>query len=175
MTIDLSLVAWVALGLAVLAVAFFLIRFIRRRNWSRMPGHPADDALNDVDTPWDEEVIVPIVRRGLANALRILAEDRDPHDAIVHAWLGLQEAAEDSGIVRADAETPTEFTRRILGSVSTDDAAITTILDLYLRVRFGEYRATGSDIAAARQAVSTLSSRWRAPTANGLPGTDGDE
>ena len=40
------------------------------------------------------------------------AEQRDPADAIVRAWLGLQETAEESGIVRHPAETPTEFTSR---------------------------------------------------------------
>ena len=37
---------------------------------------------------------------GIGLALQALDEQREPADAIVRAWLGLQETAEESGIVR---------------------------------------------------------------------------
>src|ERR1700743_2085282 len=51
---------------------------------------------------------------GVELALKVLDQGREPADAVVRAWLGLQQTAEGSGIVRRAAETPTEFTSRIL-------------------------------------------------------------
>ena len=110
----------------------------------------------------EPEPDAPTIRRGFAHALAILDEEREPHDAIVKAWLGLQEAAEESGIQRRGAETPTEFTLRIIGRVPTDRPAITTLLNSYLRVRFGEHPATDADVETARAAFRTLAASWQA-------------
>jgi hypothetical protein len=89
--------------------------------------------------------------------------DRDPADAIVRAWLGLQETAEESGITRRAAETPTEFTSRILRGAFADDRAIKTLLRLYLRTRFGDHPATQEDVAAVRAALQELLRTWPTP------------
>ena len=96
------------------------------------------------------------------HALQTLDEEREPTDAIVRAWLGLQDTAAESGIVRGPAETPTEFTSRILGRVFADDRAVRTLLRLYLRSRFGDHPATATDVQAAREALQALADSWPA-------------
>jgi hypothetical protein len=106
----------------------------------------------------------PALRRGFDLALHVLDTEREPRDAIVKAWIGLQDAAEDSGIHRSPAETPTEFTSRILGRVAADERAITTLLGLYLGVRFGDHPVTPADLARARLSLESLAASWRDET-----------
>jgi hypothetical protein len=107
---------------------------------------------------------------GVELALEVLDEEREPADAIVRAWLGLQETAEESGIVRRAAETPTEFTSRILSGAFADDRAVRTLLRLYLRTRFGDHPVTATDVSEVREALQQLVSSWR-PTGTGTAAT----
>jgi len=100
---------------------------------------------------------------GIELALRVLDEVRDPADAVVRAWLGLQETAAQAGVIRAPWESPTEFTARIIASALADDSAVRTLLDLYLRVRFGEHPVSGEEVEAARGALAGLVASWRRP------------
>lgn len=104
---------------------------------------------------------------GIGLALQALDEQREPADAVVRAWLGLQETAEESGIVRRPSETPTEFTSRILSRAFADDRALRTLLRLYLRTRFGDHPVTAEDVAAVRAALQQLLSTW--PAADRAP------
>jgi hypothetical protein len=165
-TLDLSPVLWVALAAALAVAVLLFMRWLRRRPPREAPAL-LDAALSEpvsepVEEPAEPEPDAPRMRRGFAHALAILDEERVPGDAIVQAWLGLQEAAEESGIQRRGAETPTEFTLRIIGRVPTDRAAITILLNSYLRVRFGDHPATERDVEAAREAFRSLAASWQA-------------
>lgn len=105
---------------------------------------------------------MPVARRGVEYALSRLVVERDPVDAVMKAWLGLQQTAEDSGIVRGPAETPTEFTTRILSRVFADDRAIQTLLELYQQARFGARPVTTADVARAQAALQGLADSWDA-------------
>ncbi len=98
---------------------------------------------------------------GIGLALEVLDQGREPADAVVRAWLGLQETAQESGIVRRAAETPTEFTSRILRGAFADDRAVRTLLRLYLRARFGDHPVTARDVVEVREALRQLVSSWR--------------
>jgi hypothetical protein len=100
---------------------------------------------------------------GIELALRVLDEGRDPADAVVRAWLGLQETAAQAGVVRRPAESPTEFTARILTSALADDRAVRTLLKLYLQVRFGDHPVSSVEVEAARGALADLVASWRGP------------
>jgi hypothetical protein len=104
-----------------------------------------------------------VLRTGIELALQALDEQREPADAIVRAWLGLQETAAESGIVRRAAETPTEFTSRILSRAFADDRAVRTLLRLYLRTRFGDHPVTTDDVASVRAALQELVRTWPTP------------
>jgi hypothetical protein len=152
----------VALVLLLLLAVGLLVRY-----WLRNRRGPADQfltldgALHEVG----EEVSVvtadlPTLHRGLLRAADILATDREPRDAIVRAWIGLQEAAEDSGVHRRASETPTEFTSRVFESVDADRAAAASLLEVYLRVRFGSAPASANDLSTARAAIERLRETW---------------
>lgn len=154
---------WGIGGIVVLGVAFLLWRW-----WSRRPSPAATDlhapAVGAVRPAVAEPEPEPeVLLSGLELALVVLDEQREPADAVVRAWLGLEETAAASGIVRRPAETPTELTSRILGSVVADDRALRALLRLYLQARFGEHPVTGEEVAAVRVALSELVASW--PTA----------
>ncbi|KQV08089.1 DUF4129 domain-containing protein [Leifsonia sp. Root112D2] len=163
-TLDLTPVLWI-----IAAIIAFLVVIAFLRWWARRPPRQ-QPALLDAEVsatadlePQDEGSTIPdapTMRRGFAHALRILNDEREPHDAIVKAWLGLQEAAEESGIQRRAAETPTEFTSRIVAQKPADEAPVAALLGLYLRVRFGDHPATQADVMQARQAYETLATSW---------------
>lgn len=152
-------------GLVALAVAAVLIRLLvaairdRRRRTGRK-------RLHGIDAGADPQVAdAPTVLRGIAAALVALDEHREPSDAVVQAWLGLQQAAEDAGFARSAAETPTEFTGRVLSRTGADRVALGTLLRLYLRARFGDGAITAEDATDARQALRALETSWERVTA----------
>jgi Domain of unknown function (DUF4129) len=159
----LGVLAAVALAIGI---GSLLLRLWRRR---RAPGAPTVhastvgtvQAVPAAPTPEPEVLLT-----GIELALRELDEDRDPADAVVRAWLGLQETAEESGIQRrGPAETPTEFATRVLRSAFADDRALRTLLRLYLRTRFGDHPVTPEDVAEVRAALQQLLENWRAADA----------
>jgi hypothetical protein len=162
-----SVVQTVLLVLAcivALVVAAVLIRLLVSaiRNRTRCTG---PKRLRGAGAGVEPEVAdAPAVLRGIAAALVAIDEHREPSDAVVQAWLGLQQAAEDAGFARSAAETPTEFTGRVLTRTGADRAALGTLLRLYLRARFGDGAITPADIADARDALRALEASWERGT-----------
>ncbi len=155
----------VAAGLVVAGVAYLLWRL-----WARRPSPAAPDLhalpVDSVRAAGAEPEPEPgpepeQLRTGIELALAVLDEQREPADAVVRAWLGLEETAEQSGIVRRPAETPTELTTRILARLVADDRALRTLLRLYLQVRFGDHPVTSEDVATVRAALGELVRSWR--------------
>jgi hypothetical protein len=153
----LVLAILLAIGLLVLLVRLLLPLLRRRRHRVRAVAPISAAGLQA--SP--ELVDAPVVQRGIAAAIAALQEPREPSDAIVRAWLGLQQSAEDAGVARAPSETPTEFTGRVLSRSSADRPALRTLLALYLRARFGGDPISAADAAAAVTALRTLESSWR--------------
>lgn len=158
--VGVLLLVLIALGLAAL-----LWRWWSRR---RMPAAPSLHSSSMHVTqlvPAEPEAEPEKLLSGIGLALQALDEQREPADAVVRAWLGLQETAEESGIMRAASETPTEFTSRILSRAFADDQALRTLLRLYLRTRFGDHPVTTDDVDVVREALAQLVSTWGAPAA----------
>jgi Domain of unknown function (DUF4129) len=172
-TIDPGIVfSWlpilIALTVLVIAVVLLLILYwIRRRRRNVQKGilgveNTFGDVADGADLGSDADL--PALHRGLLRAAELLESHREPRDAIIRAWIGLQEAAEDSGLSRRPAETPTEFTSRVFASVDADRAAAAALLEVYLRVRFRSSPATESDATIARDAIARLRETWPART-----------
>ena len=156
---------WIIVAIAGLGVALLLWRW-----WAGRPARAATsrhsvvvEAMSEIPVEPEPEPDTPALRTGIELALQVLDEQREPADAIVRAWLGLQETAAESGIVRRPAETPTEFTSRILSHAFADDRAVRTLLRLYLRTRFGDHPVSSDDVAAVRAALQELVRTWPAP------------
>lgn len=153
------------LVLLALGVAALIWRWLRGRRLPPAPNlqvgrvRPVTTVVAQEPEPEPERLLT-----GVEFALQALAETRDPADAVVRAWLGLEETAEESGVARRPAETPTEFTTRIMSAAFTDDQALRTLLRLYLRTRFGDHPVTAGDVAEVRGALQQLVSNWHAGT-----------
>jgi hypothetical protein len=160
--------AWIVISVVV-AIAAVGVAMLLWRWWAGRPSRAATGqnsavaaATSEIPIEPEPEPDTPAMRTGIELALQALDEQREPADAIVRAWLGLQETAAESGIVRRPAETPTEFTSRILGRAFADDRAVSTLLRLYLRTRFGDHPVTTGDVAAVRAALQELVRTWPA-------------
>lgn len=170
---DSGLPVWlVVIGAVIVVVALAVMAVFAWRWWrdrgSASAVEPAESSLRATGQGMSRqageagfEPEPETVLTGIDLALAALDQGLEPGDAVVRAWLGLQETAEESGIARRRAETPTEFTSRVLGVVFVDDRAVRTLLRLYLRVRFGEHPVTPDDVAQVREALQHLVSSWQ--------------
>jgi hypothetical protein len=163
---------WIVIAIAAIGIVLLIWRWWARRpsRLGRLPVVAAATSEVVTEPEAEPEPDMPTLRTGISLALQVLDEQRDPADAIVRAWLGLQETAQESGIVRQPAETPTEFTSRILTRSLGDDGAIKTLLRLYLRTRFGDHPVTTEDVAVVRSALEELLRTWPAPAAPAITG-----
>jgi len=156
----LGLVAAALLALLVVAVVRALRRAWENRELDEREGAvvaAASSGAGAVEAQPDAAVI----QRGIAAALRGIDLPAVPGDAIVAAWVGVEEAAADSGVVRGISETPGEFAVRIITRRSAIDADARLLLVLYERVRFGGYAATETDRAEARRLLERIEQEWR--------------
>lgn len=167
--LDLS---WLLVALIVLAVVVALALLWRRlRRRAHQPELPPLAVLSSAEmssapTEPEPELEPEQVRRGLDRAAQVLAERREPRDAIERAWVGLEEGAADSGVRRLPAETPAEFAARVVARVAADQDAAARLLALYLRARFSSAAVTSEDVGEAAQAVDALRASWRAGVPN---------
>ncbi|GAA1524359.1 hypothetical protein HD600_000043 [Microbacterium ginsengiterrae] len=159
-------VIFLLLGAAVVALLATLLVRALMRMWRDRPHRRRDTAEVGAETvsteaPREADAAAPVIRRGIAGALRIIDERADPHDAIIAAWVGLEESAADAGLVRGRSETPAEFTLRIITRREGITDAATSLLRLYEQIRFGGHASGEDDRAAARSALRMIEEGWR--------------
>lgn len=138
------------LGVSLLAwLAWYLRRYIpdmlRRRAGRRVLGVTVDD-------------VAPDLHGAARRARHMLIRPGVPgHEAVIAAWITVEEAAAESGAPRRPTETPSEFTSRLLSSQHADPDATTRLLALYHRARFAaDPRLSTDDIATAAAALDTI-------------------
>jgi hypothetical protein len=166
---DAQLIIGIVLVLIVLSMLILLliwgIRMLlaawRNRPLRRQPGTQTDVEVQGADALADTEPDAPAVRRGIAAARAAVQERADPSDAIVAAWVGLEETAADSGIGRAPSETQVEFTLRMLLRRPGIEGPARDLLRLYEGVRFGGHLASEQERAAAAEALESIEAGWR--------------
>ena len=148
-----------AVGVAGVILALLIgwaLRVLRRRYGWRVPGSSEPDLGRGGDlvpgTP-----SLPAMREGADAAVAALRVPRlAPRDAIIAAWVALEDAAAVSGVVRDPADTPTEFTLAVLDATPADRGAARTLLALYLHARFSTDAMSADDVAAASAAAEAL-------------------
>ncbi|PKI93193.1 hypothetical protein CW368_02640 [Actinomycetales bacterium SN12] len=160
--IGIALLVFVAAVLIIVLIrlARALIGALRQR--LRALPDPAETAVEAAIEPAQEETVdAPTVLRGIAAALSVVTERRDPGDAIIAAWLGLEETASDAGAGRGRAETPAEFTLRILLARPGIDDPARNLLNLYEQVRFGGHQPTEGMRDDAARTLAEIERGWR--------------
>lgn len=149
---------------AVVALVVVLVRRIaeawRDRPLRRRAGVVVDSVVVGASAA-EPAAVTTVIQRGIAGALRQIHERPEPSDAIVAAWVGLEESAADAGLARGRSETPGEFTLRIITTRAGISADATALLRLFERVRFGGYAAVEADREAARAALRRIEEGWR--------------
>ncbi|MEX2563343.1 MAG: DUF4129 domain-containing protein [Nitriliruptoraceae bacterium] len=158
---DLRWLDIVARVIVAIVAALVLWRILRRITFSgkarrRSASSPGGMLVDGADPR------LPEMQQGLETALSRLDEIADPGDAVIAAWIALEEAAAASGVARAPSQTPTEFTMSILERLDADPVAAATLLRLYHRVRFAHRRPTDGDVIAARASLIRLAEYWDA-------------
>ena len=144
----------VVVGLLILAAFLILVlqAFRRRR------GHR--EWVGDVDGEDIGDNALPDRLRRAAERARTELTARTggpPGDAVVAAWLVLEEAAAHEGAGREPPQTATEFTAALLGRHTTDEPALDELRALYQRARFGPPGTIGEqDVEAARTALDRV-------------------
>lgn len=163
--LDLSWLDNVLLTLAIAAgvVAIGIVVWMIWRRFRALQPDPEDEPVPTGtavagDVPAEPEL--PALRRGVAAARDLLDRIADPDDAIIRAWLAVEEAAAESGVTRNPAETPTEFTVAVLDRTPADPAAVRRLLGLYLRARFATEPASSGDVREAKRCLFALAERW---------------
>lgn len=149
---------------AVVALVVVLVRRIAEawgdRPLRRRAGVGVDAVVVGASAA-EPAAVTTVIQRGIAGALRQIDERREPSDAIVAAWVGLEESAADAGLTRGRSETPGEFTLRIITTRAGISADATALLRLYERVRFGGHAAVEADRETARAALRRIEEGWR--------------
>ncbi|SJN19111.1 transmembrane protein [Microbacterium esteraromaticum] len=150
--------------LVVLVVLFFIVRALigywKNRPLRQREGVDTDEGVS-MEIFTDSAPDAPTMRRGIAAARTLIDTQADPGDAIVAAWVGLEETAADSGTARGRSETPAEFTLRILLRRPGLDEPAHRLLRLYEGVRFGGHSADEADRSAAVRALVEIEEGWR--------------
>jgi len=157
-----SVAAWVKVVLVVVGLVLLVllstaaVRAARR--WLSAHTPPEVDRTDAGEVVRGD--LVDLARPALAEGVEAAADalDRDvpPGDAVVAAWVALEEAAEGSGVLREPAQTATEFTLELLDATEADPVASRALLELYLAARFSRHPITSDDVVRARASLAAL-------------------
>lgn len=104
----------------------------------------------------DDAVDLPELQDAVTRALAHLDGHARPRDAVVAAWVALEEAAARAGAHRDPAQTPTEFTGTVLAKTPAPPTAVAHLRTLYQRARFTDRPIDRTAVAQARTALADI-------------------
>jgi len=142
----------VLLGVVLALIVARRLRLVRRRRRERAPARPRGAPPGSPARPTEEveELGEELVRQAAA------LYDGEPRNAIVAAWVALEQAAARAGVRPDRTETPTEFAQRAAAAYRLDGDALARLADLYREARFSRHELTSEHIAQARRSLGTL-------------------
>jgi hypothetical protein len=103
-----------------------------------------------------DDVDLPELQDAVTRALAHLDGHPRPRDAVVAAWVALEEAAARAGTRRDPAQTPTEFTGTVLAATPAPADAVTRLRTLYQRARFTDRPVDNTSVDQARTALAEI-------------------
>lgn len=149
-------IPWSAALVAILVIAAVLAYVLMRRLRSGGPDRGLRTVVGgSVDEPLDASEELRAAARAAGVALS--GTRTTGPQAVIEAWLALENAAAGTGVARDPAQTPSEFTAALLRRHHADDAATSTLLALYHRARFSPRPdIDDSDVDDARAALRAI-------------------
>jgi hypothetical protein len=114
----------------------------------------------------DRQAVVPEVSRivsDLRRSLATLESERDPRRAVQQAYACMEESLGAIELSRAPAETPTEFTARVLRVLGASAAAAAELTGLFEIARFSDHPLGEEDRLRAIAAVRRVEAEVSAP------------
>ncbi|MFE7506325.1 DUF4129 domain-containing protein [Promicromonospora sp. NPDC057488] len=152
--IVLVLVTLVGLLIAVLlTLAVRKLLDIRREPTDTDPDTLAAGTSTDI---LGDDIDLPELQDAVTRALAHLEGHARPRDAVVAAWVALEEAAERAGTRRDPAQTPTEFTSTVLAATPAPPDATARLRTLYQRARFTDRPVDTTAVTQARTALADI-------------------
>ena len=167
----LATVGAVLVGALIAAlVAWAVYRLVRRlRDAWRPQEHEIEPGVLAADVP-SEAVSVDLasLATALARARAHLEGHAAPSDAVVAAWVALEDEAALQGTAREPSQTATEFTSVLLQHSPAPPDAVATLRELYHRARFTSRPVSAADVVRARDALDRITraidaSPWARP------------
>lgn len=150
----LVLVTLIGLLIAVLiTLAARRLLAIRREPTDTDPDTLAAGTTTDT---LGDDIDLPELQDAVTRALAHLEGHARPRDAVVAAWVALEEAADRAGTRRDPAQTPTEFTGTVLAATPAPPDAVTRLRTLYQRARFTDRPIDTTAVDQARTALADI-------------------
>lgn len=152
----LALIAAVLLGLFVAALLTFAVRKLLAVLRGRTDTAPDNLTGGTTTGTLGHDVDLPELQDAVTRALAHLDGHARPRDAVVAAWVALEEAAARAGAHRDPAQTPTEFAGTVLAATPAPPAAVARLRTLYQRARFTDRPIDRPAVAQARAALADI-------------------
>jgi hypothetical protein len=139
---------WTVLTILVVAVGAGVLLLVNRR--TRDGAEPAQRIAS---------------RAAVQAAIAALAAASDPREAVIAAYVAMQETLAGHGVARAASEAPREYLRRVLASSSATGREARTLTGLFEEARFSEHPISERVRRRALAALSSLQTRLKAADA----------
>ncbi|GGM28138.1 hypothetical protein GCM10010102_24890 [Promicromonospora citrea] len=165
---------WIALVLGAVVAALLLVgaaRLVRHLAGlvrERTDTHPDTLPPGTATTTPGDEVHLPDLQDAVTRALTHLDHHTRPRDAVVAAWVALEDAAARAGTRRDPAQTPTEFTTAVLATTPAPPDAVTRLRTLYQRARFTDRPVDDHAVDQARTALAAIARSLDVPDAGAV-------
>jgi len=149
-----TVVATLLAAVLMLAVLLTAMRWLLTRDWRRKQRDPDPDevAFDPLDAP---ALLAEKLAAGARGQREALATG-SPRNAIVACWHSFEELAEGAGVHRQSWETSSEFTMRVLDTLSADGAAVLRLAELYRDARHSEHDITEANRRSAAEALEAI-------------------
>jgi len=154
---------WVkALWQAVVYTLASLLVLLLLRQLYRMLRQVQLPEAEDYGADWERvkvDRLAEAVESGLASM-----DSGTATDAVIACWVALEEAAASAGVARDPAETPAEFTVRVLGIGGISEPELLRLAQLYREARYSTHGSTEEARTQARTALLRLRDELTAAT-----------
>lgn len=156
----IGLILAVLAGLAVLVLVVWIAQRVIALGRRERRSEAAADAV-------PEELTAQQAATALDEAVVQLTRARRPGDAVIAAWLALEQAIAQAGIRRGGSQTTQEFVLAVLGALSLPRTDLEDFARLYGRALFSGAPITEPDRERAIALLTRLSEDLRAQTGTG--------